>query len=186
MLFLLIHLIYASYFLTSYVTPSFWLFESDKCWKNEKIAKIWISSEWKELLGKIGKYTGFRSLRINCREINQVTSKMDFWDKTCKKGPKQKKEHNINWQFWTFGPNLPKQKKWKVILNYVFSIRLDLRLQLEQTILIFCNKFALKSILPFKSRKCEHQIEFKLKSSNIRKNPLNIEIEILLNSSYFS
>lgn len=148
---------------------------------------MWISSEWKELLGKIGKYTGFRSLWINCREINQITSKMDFWAKTCKKGPKQKKKSiTIKWQFWTFGPNLPKQKKWKMILNYVFSITLDLRLQLEQTILIFCNKFALKRLLPFKSRKCEHQIEFKSKSSNIRKNPLNIEIEILLNSSYLS
>ena len=42
------------------------------------------------------KTTGFKCLRTNCWEINQVTSKcqVDFWDKTFKKGLKQKKKNH--------------------------------------------------------------------------------------------
>ena len=46
------------------------------------------------------KATGFKSLRVNYREINQVTSKcqMDFLDTTCKKGLKL----NIAIEFYVF------------------------------------------------------------------------------------
>ena len=39
------------------------------------------------------KATGFNSLRVNCWEINQVTSKckMDYFDKACKKRSKTEK-----------------------------------------------------------------------------------------------
>ena len=42
------------------------------------------------------KGTGFKSLQVNCCKINQVSSKcqLDFLDKTCKKGPKQKIDHH--------------------------------------------------------------------------------------------
>ena len=45
------------------------------------------------LYGKIRKATGFKSLRVNCWEINQETSKcqQSFWIKLAKKGLKQKK-----------------------------------------------------------------------------------------------
>ena len=48
-------------------------------------------------LYRIRKATDVKSLRINCWEINQVTSKcqIDILNKTCKKkGLKQKKEHH--------------------------------------------------------------------------------------------
>lgn len=39
------------------------------------------------------KITGFKSSRVNCWEINQVTTKyqMNFWTKLAKNGLKQKK-----------------------------------------------------------------------------------------------
>ena len=43
------------------------------------------------------KATGFKSLRVNCWKIDQVTSKwqMDFLSKTCTKGLKQKNNMTI-------------------------------------------------------------------------------------------
>ena len=47
----------------------------------------------RDFLKKTRKAPGFKSLRVNCWEANQVTSKsqMDFLDKTCEKGLKKKK-----------------------------------------------------------------------------------------------
>ena len=49
------------------------------------------------------KATGFKSLRMNCFEINQVTSKcqIDFLDKTCKKRYKTE-TNNITIEFYMF------------------------------------------------------------------------------------
>ena len=49
------------------------------------------------------KATGFKSLRVNCREINQVKSicEMDILNKTCKKRSKTEKE-NITIKFYVF------------------------------------------------------------------------------------
>ena len=85
-----------------------------------------------------------KSLRANYWKINDITSKsqMDFWTKLA--GWKKKKVNTtiefcifelvkkpnfiLNWQFWFFGPNLPKkgiynlkQKKLKPPLNSAYS-----------------------------------------------------------------
>ena len=50
-----------------------------------------------------GKVTGLKSLRLNYREINQITSKcqMDFFDKTCKNRSKPEKV-NITIEFYIY------------------------------------------------------------------------------------
>ena len=54
-------------------------------------------------VNKTRKATGFKSLQVNCRDINQVTSKyqMYFLDKTCKKRSKTEKV-NIAIEFYIF------------------------------------------------------------------------------------
>ena len=54
----------------------------------------WKKKAWRTALyGKTRKATGFKSLRVNCWEINQVASKCEhnFWIKLVKKGLNQKK-----------------------------------------------------------------------------------------------
>ena len=75
------------------------------------------------ILNRIRKAAGFKSLRKICREINQVASKCqtDLLDKTYKKSSKTEKVNitiefyifeivqvpniSLNWKLWIFGPN---------------------------------------------------------------------------------
>ena len=79
---------------------------------------------------------------ITCWEINQAASKsqLDFLDNNCKKGLKQKKEHNHR-------------------LLYI-EVSLGSKFQLQQTILIFWNKFLKKKEYLSKTKRANITIEF--------------------------
>ena len=103
---------------------------------------------------------------MNCLENNQVTSKcqMDFLDKTCKKDLKQKRK-NITIEFYIFRGlgtkfqlKLTIKKEWNENHHRFLHIGISLGCEfyLQQTILIFWNKFVIKRILSFKNRKSQH------------------------------
>ena len=121
------------------------------------------------------KATGFKSLQVNCCEINLVTSKcqMNFLNKTCKKRFKTEvtitiEFHIFEYRYQIFWTKLTQKgcfrsKTGKMENHYwILHIRISLgaKFQLHQTIFIFWDKFTPEKDpqfwSPVKNRKKEH------------------------------